>query len=125
MGATNLDATIGKTLDRKLGLEGSQTLSDRFDAQDRLISDRFDAQDRLISDRFDAQDRLISDRFDALSDRFDALSDRFDAQVLTFKKILATQLAAAVQIGEAFHAKGLCESGGVSRRPLGQEFDVT
>jgi hypothetical protein len=61
MGATNLEATIERALDRKLGLEGSQSLNDRFDAQDRLISDRFDAQD------------------------------------LTFKKILATQLTAAVQ----------------------------
>jgi hypothetical protein len=80
MGATDLDATIDRALNRKLGLEGSQTINDRFGTQDLTIKNRFDT----INDRFDTQDLTIKKRFDTINDRFGTqdltISEHFGSQ---------------------------------------------
>lgn len=43
-----------------------------------IMSQRFDAQDKMISQRFEAQDRIMSQRFEAIDSRFEAIDSRFE-----------------------------------------------
>jgi hypothetical protein len=59
MGATNLEAAIERALDKKLGLEGYRTLSDRFAARDRLLGERFRRQEHIVNEGFRKQDEQL------------------------------------------------------------------
>ena len=44
-----------------------------------IMSQRFEAQDRMIAQQFEAQDRITSERFEAIDSRFEAIDSRFEA----------------------------------------------
>jgi hypothetical protein len=55
MGATDLDATIERTLNRKLGVESSQTVNGRFGTQKLTINEEFCSQEQTITNRLDTK----------------------------------------------------------------------
>ena len=80
--------------------ELQEIMSQRFEAQDKMIAQRFEAQDKMIAQRFEA----IDQRFEAIDQRFGALEKRQD-RIETRMDRMETKLDRVVELVATLHGE--------------------